>query len=511
MNGMSETKNSDKKSKKSIIWSAIAIVSAILALASWSVSSPVGSSPDDDYHNVSIWCGQGTRDDLCEESQAPNTVLVPQPVYSNAFCFAGQPDKSGDCTQSKDLVETIRVNNFQNLYPQGYYWVMSWFASTDVNSSILTMRLFNSIFAVMFIAALVAALPLQMRKLPLVGLLATSIPLGVFVISSVNPSSWTLVSVIAFFSSILALLSAEHRREKLIFGAFSFTSLIMGFSARPDAPAYLLLAGLLALVLGFSFRNIERRTKLAIVLLIIFASVFVILRYVYPLFAALRGVDFGLGESTPTLQGLMFNIIRLPDLFVGAFGTWGMGWLDTPSPSSVWAVTYAIYAGLVFSSIRFFDRRQAIAAGIAFLALVAVPLQFLWANNLSVGQIIQPRYLLPMLALLLSVSLYKNPINVERRLTQGQIWIIGFGLFAANTIALHTNLRRYITGLDINQISLNFEMEWWWFDRPSSDTIFWLSPNYLWLAGSFAFGLFLFSLWKLRDQIGLLESKSTSN
>lgn len=507
MTGISTTPIKPERTAKRVTWVATAIVSAILALASWSVSSPVGSSPDDDYHNVSIWCGQGIRDDLCEEGTAPNSVLVPQPVYSNAFCFAGQPDTSGDCEQSTDLVETIRVNTIQNLYPQGYYWVMSWFASDDVNGSVVTMRILNSAFAIIYMAALLVALPLNLRRLSLVSLLVTSVPLGVFVIASVNPSSWTLISVVTFFSSALAFLSATSNKKRLVFGSFSLLSLLIGFSARADAPAYLLLAGVLAGVLVLSLTNLDKKIRLAVLTLMILGSVFVVWRYIYPLFAALSGVDFGVGQNASTLQALMLNVIKLPDLFVGAFGTWGLGWLDTPSPSSVWAVTYAIYAGIIFSSMRFFDRRQSIAAGISFLALVAVPLQFLWSNNLSVGQIVQPRYLLPMLALLAAVSLYRSPDDFERRFSRGQIWFVAFGLFVANSIALHTNLRRYITGLDVNQISLNFEMEWWWVERPLSSTFLWFSPNYLWVAGSLAFGLFLFSLWKLKTEIGLLEVK----
>jgi hypothetical protein len=490
-----------------LAWSVIAVISGLLALSAWAISSPVGSSPDDDYHNVSIWCGQGIREGLCEESTTPSSVLVPQPVYSNAFCFAGQPEKSGVCQENASLIETIRVNSQQRLYPDGYYWAMSWFASENVSSSIITMRIFNSATAIFLVLAVVVALPKHLRRIPIVSLLISIVPLGVFVLASVNPSSWTLVSVATFFASVLGLMSVSTRRERALLGGLAAISALMGFNARPDAPAYLVLAGLLAAVLSFSFKNLDRRIKLSILILSSLGALFVVWRYVYPLFTALRGIDFGVGQNAPTLQGLMFNVIRLPDLFVGAFGQWGLGWIDTPTPSSVWAVTFGIYVAVVFSSMKFFDRRQSIAAGLALLALIVVPLQFLWANNLSVGQIVQPRYLLPMIVLLAASSLHRKSTDISTGFSRGQIWAIGFGLFVANTLALHTNLRRYITGLDINQISLNFEMEWWWVERPASDTIFWFSPNYLWVAGSIAFGLLLISIWKLRSEIGLVDSK----
>jgi hypothetical protein len=504
------TKKVGKPDKRSIIWAATAVIAALLSLSAWAASSPIGSSPDDDYHNTSIWCGQGLRDGLCEAGPTPEQVLVPQPVYSNAFCFASQPDKSADCAQSSDMVPTIRVNSIQKLYPEGYYWFMSWFATEDVNTSIITMRIINSILTVFAFALVMIALPKHIRRVPLISVLVTSIPLGMFIFASVNPSAWTVFSVIIFFSSTLGLLSSNSTRQRILFGAISMISLLMGFSARTDAPSYLLLSAVLALILSFSFKNFSKEAKRYILAVGVAIVVFFVWRYVYPLFAVLQGVNFGVGEVDQSWQSVLFNLIRLPDLFVGVFGTWGLGWLDTPSPSSVWAVTYGIYVAVIFSQLRLYDRRQSVAAAMAFLALVFVPIQFLWANNLSVGSIVQPRYLLPMLAILAAVSMFRNKSDFRGVLSRGQIWIIGFGLFVANTIALHTNLRRYITGLDVAQVSLNFEMEWWWVERPTSDTLLWFSPNYLWLAGSFSFGVFLVSIWMLRANLALLGNSPSS-
>jgi hypothetical protein len=201
----------------------------------------------------------------------------------------------------------------------------------------------------------------------------------------------------------------------------------------------------------------------------------------------------------------MYNLTRLPDLFVGAFGTWGLGWLDTPMPSGVWAVTFGVYFALVFSEVRYFDLRQSMSAGVALLALFAVPLQFLWANSLSVGQIIQPRYLLPMLAILAGVAFYRRIQESRPDFSHGQLWIIGVCLLSANTLALHTNLRRYLTGLDDSQMSLNRGIEWWWVDPPLNANNLWFSPNNVWLGGSLALAIFLVALWKLRDDLGISQ------
>jgi hypothetical protein len=53
-------------------------------------------------------------------------------------------------------------------------------------------------------------------------------------------------------------------------------------------------------------------------------------------------------------------------------------------------------------------------------------------------------------------------------------------LAGANSIALYTNLRRYITGFDVEQLSLETGAEWWWTGLP-------IGPAALWVFGSLAF------------------------
>jgi hypothetical protein len=60
-----------------------------------------------------------------------------------------------------------------------------------------------------------------------------------------------------------------------------------------------------------------------------------------------------------------------------------------------------------------------------------------------------------------------------------------------------------LTGLDVSQLGFDFEPEWWWVAKPSSGSLIWFSPNYLWILGVMAFGLLLVSLWKLRVVLGL--------
>jgi hypothetical protein len=109
---------------------------------------------------------------------------------------------------------------------------------------------------------------------------------------------------------------------------------------------------------------------------------------------------------------------------------------------------------------------------------------------------VQPRYLLPLIALLVAVALVRDSKQGGLEFSSIQVWILGALLVIANTVALNTNIRRYISGLDIQSVNLDFAIEWWWEDFP-------FSPQSVWIVGSLSFALFLVSLWKLRETLGL--------
>ena len=483
--------------ESSFRWAATAVVAAILSLSSWAVSSPVGSSPDDNYHGPSIWCGQGFRDGLCEEG--PNGgSLVSETLRNNDTCFKSLPENSGACNLSNASIETFRVNGGE--YPRVFYWTMSWFAGINIVSSVLTVRIVNAIFIVSLFAVLIFLLPLKLRRIPLVSLLVTSVPLGVFIIPSLNPSSFGYAALIVLFASVVGFMSTDKPKIRIALGIIAIISLLMTAGSRPDSALYAIIAVVVALLIKLNFTKINKSHIGLVLGLAIVGS--------YLFFssgntaAVITGAP-GKGLNTPSMRGTFYNLLALPDLIVGAFGSWGIGWLDTPMPSSVWALNFGLYFALIFATLRYFSRKQLAAFLIVLMFLIAVPLLALHLSGLVVGQFVQPRYLLPLLGLLLAVALYRESDKSGLYLTKGQIWLVGLALAVTNSISLHTNLRRYLTGLDENQVNLNRDIEWWWFQAPADGSWFVLSPNSLWVFGTVTFAVFLVAIWKLREEIGL--------
>ena len=73
--------------------------------------------------------------------------------------------------------------------------------------------------------------------------------------------------------------------------------------------------------------------------------------------------------------------------------------------------------------------------------------------------------------------------RVSIKLSKGQVVGLVSTLSVANAVALHVNMRRYITGTSVKSWNLNTAAEWWW-SIP-------VSPMMVWAVGSVSFAAFL--------------------
>ena len=55
----------------------------------------MGSSPDDDFHLASIWCGLGEREGLCEAGTGDDSREVNRDLVVGSVCYAYAPERSG--------------------------------------------------------------------------------------------------------------------------------------------------------------------------------------------------------------------------------------------------------------------------------------------------------------------------------------------------------------------------------------------------------------------------------
>ena len=103
----------------------VAIALAALG-AAWTISSPIGSSPDDDFHLGSIWCSAWAPKATCVPTDPPvfttiRSVLIPEAVSESAICYRRHPLLSGYCPLSTDTSLLSRSRTNDGEYPGGYY------------------------------------------------------------------------------------------------------------------------------------------------------------------------------------------------------------------------------------------------------------------------------------------------------------------------------------------------------------------------------------------------------
>lgn len=463
------------------------IVFSFTALGSWAFSSAVGSSPDDNFHLASLWCGGGDRTGICESVPGVKAKMVPKLVYESANCYAYRAEQSAQCQNLDLLYPNVEMSlaehaNTIGLYPPIFYAVNSVFISSDPVTSVIAVRLFNSFLAVCLFVILYLLLPRRINHLPIWAIAATVVPLGMFIIPSTNPSSWAVIASGILLFSLLGYFQTTGIRRVLL-ASLSVISVLIGAGARADFGLYSVLISALTVFLTF------QKSRTFFLSLLLPGAISLIGAYFY--FSTNQGVlaAAGLeGASDPTLttaQLIMINTIRMPLLWTGIFGSWGLGWLDTILPATVWITSLAGFTLLIIFGAKRMKQRTIIAASILVFALWLIPLYVLVKSHAVVGTLVQPRYVLPLLIVLAGLLTYRGS-NQSQRTFSIIPWVAIALLSAANTLALHRNIRRYTTGVDATGWNLDSSTQWWW-EIP-------ISPMGMWAIGTISFSLFLISL-----------------
>ncbi|WP_345801871.1 DUF2142 domain-containing protein [Microbacterium sp. AZCO] len=459
---------------------AIAIpVLAFLSLASWAFASPVGASPDDDFHLASIWCGLGERPGLCEDpGDGSEARRIPTAVVS-ATCYVFKPEASADCWNPgvAGLSRVARAN-VDGLYPPVFYATMSVFASDDIPTSVLAMRLFNSAFAVGLLTAVFFALPRWTRPALVLSVLATCMPLGLFILASVNPSSWAILSGAVVWIAMYGVTQTSGRR-RVVLAALTVFGALIGAGARADAAVYAVFAVGLALILGLRARRDALIPGLIAVGVVVLSALF------YLSASQSGAVLSGLTDENPPLTSgqVIANALGVPTLWFGALGGWALGWLDTGMPATVNVLAVLVFCGALFVGVRRVHLRRGIAVALTVIALWAVPFVLLYQSHALVGAQVQPRYILPLMVIAVGVASLRR--DAESSWNGGRLIFGGAALAVAFTIALHTDIQRYTTGTDELHLDPGgADAEWWWGAGPSSLVV--------WVGGSLAFaGIFV--------------------
>lgn len=452
------------------IYSAPAFM--FLILLSWAVASPIGSSPDDDFHLPSAWCARGELSSLCKLTEDKQHAMVPPIIAFASTCYKFKPGMSGACQndliQSESAFDGVTNRFNQGLYPKLYFSTMYYLAEPDFVSSILSMRMLNVLIFCTLLTAIFILSSAELRVNLVWNWLVCSVPLSIFFIASNNPTSWTIIGIGCLFVSILGYLQS-FRWQKFGLALTTMVSSLLAMGSRADGAIYVILVIITVNIITLkripSFVDKDVWFQLVIsatAFLFFFSST-------QGQIVAVSGMDV-VGMSHDVASVFWHNLSSIPDLWVGAMGYARLGWLDTPMSLTVLVGTQTALFAMIYHNADCMWQRKKVAALFVLFMIVFIPMWVLMKGMLLLPFYVQPRYILPLIYLLVAVILLRDgtkPVPISRFTTLTVTCALGL----AHSLALHISIRRYVTGLDVVDWNLDRKMEWWEWDMVSPMTV----------------------------------------
>jgi hypothetical protein len=481
----------------------LGFISGIILISVWALSSPVGGSPDEPTHFFTIYCYSESGNKNCIDP--PSGGLDRPYIDEESPCYVFQRGSGVSCEESNifaklSYIDTKTFTTFSDSY---YYKLMASFASERYVVSLLSMRIVNGFLFIFVIFLSLFILPAHLRQSFVVSTLVTSIPLGIYIISSINTSAWITIGLIGSWVSLYSIFF-EFSNKSLSIGKTLvkiFLYLLSSFlllSSRSDG-IYFFVIVLFSMITFFliprfvSILNLYISSSFSKILVVFTFLLGTLLALFY--FRSYAGIAF-LSNNFNFSDRLFENLYRLPHLLLGPFGTWGLGWLDVWLSPITYISMIFIFLGLLFFSLRSIDLKHGIPIIILMLSAIALPLIILQTSGYLVGEWVQPRYILPLYYPILGLALLSYA--GKQKFSSAQLFIIIFLTSIAHSFALFSNLERYLRGQNTLSYNLTVGLEWWWDQVPS--------PNLIWIIGSISFTVF-FTLLTQKTKVNTKHSQ----
>ncbi len=428
-----------------------------LVLAGWALTSPTGSSPDDDFHLTSIWCSDGEQPGRCV-FLADDTRSVPAAVVDAASCYAFKPEVSAGCVTGLPdaFVVTDRANDVQNLYPTLFYRAMSLLVGPDVERSVLVMRLMNALIASVLLGFALRLAPVAVRSAVIVTVVVGYLPLGLSLIPSTNPSSWAITGIMMLAVFGLTLLHRTDWRSPVtwLVGALTVFSAVLAIGSRVDAMAYAVITAIVILIYSG-----WRQARLVWPAVVILAFICLGAITSYLTFGTPGGAE-PMGEQPQTAGLFTTNLLYLPALVQGVVGGWSLGWNDTAMPPLVPIVGILVLGALTYRGLSDVRARRGLAILVSAAMVFAIPLTFLQREGLGVGEVVQPRYILPLVLLTVLMLTLGNTVEDPLPISASVATVLWISLSTSAVLAFWAYAHRYVIGADYPLVVVDLPIEW---------------------------------------------------
>jgi len=417
--------------------------------ASWAIASPPGSSPDEDAHLTTAWCMSKYGMSDCLE--------VPLRVVESGKCFFLDADNLPTCEFGikKSEVTPERILN-KNIY---YKFLGYFINQNDIDLSIIKMRLINAFISSIVLMIVILMSTKNVSNATIMGWLIVNVPLGFFIISSINSSSWPYV----FASALFPLLYNIFKKDLWsVFQIFKLLLIVILFyfssQVRVDVLLFLSIYLVTFMPMLFSSDFNEKRTFRFLKNKQILSNVSLILSVILlkEIWNRSRQVDFREYDISE-----WENLTRLPSIINGIFGSWGLGSLEVRMPSLTYILVLTVVLSMIYLSFKYANFNEIQSLVILIVFAFAIPFFVLIRSNLRVGEWVQPRYILPIFYGIVMLSLLVLLRNMNRKNIYTLI-VTSMLMTIAYAFAFYTTLRRYTVGLSSYDFNLVNASSWWW-------------------------------------------------
>lgn len=488
-----------KLTKNTVLIFIVAILTW-LTLAAWALSSPIGASPDEDFHQTMIYCAGG-KTERCSEGGA-----------RYGHCYTMRPTASANCSSYANLSEPKASQVVLGHYPPLYYSFMALFIGDNLSTTTILVRLANVTLMVFFALGSIILTQQAHKPAVVISWLVASMPTGMYFLSSLNPTAWIILSIASAWGPFLSIFkSNDHKALNICRIVFIILVCIMGFGSRGEAILWIPIMFITILILILPIKISLERQK-------IIKIVFFIALLLLPLFLLLDSYasqkisrflvlsnSFGLAlekyfyvPKWPLIQNtfnILFGVTGIP----GVPGS-GLGTHDVPVPAMAFIfIAYALCSCIVIGITRLYVRK---VIAISFLiSSILIITSFLW--TLQDWDYLQGRYFLPLLFPLIGLFLLSKDATFVG--TKWQLLSILLSLAVANCLVLLSISLRFVYGVvyqstrypltpnapDINPSRLFVEgvPSWWWPNFP-------FGPSDLWIIGSVCFASLMIIIWR---------------
>jgi hypothetical protein len=385
-------------------------------------------------------------------------------------------------------VETYRISSDGLGYSIAFFDTMRIMAGTNIEFSVQVMRIFNVLLASLFFFwALKSSNWAISRALSLTWGVAM-VPLGVFFVASVNPSSWTIIGVGTFWAFLASLMSkspkTRGRKISLAFGTAA--SAVLALTARTDSGVYLALTTLAILIWRWNFisTHLSKASKLLLAtgvsIVLLFTAWIQIRRYqVFPF--SFTGAQTSTDQPVPAIK----TLLEVPSFLYGLFGgqsarttlrdspiaqgldgyrpvgfTQGLGWTDTQIPSMVALMIGAAVLAMMLMGWRTYEKTRILAFLLLVVLFLAQILLMRAYFDFTGAAFIQPRYFFPISLVIIGIALSMR--SSEAFLNKLQAFGITILLALAGSIAWLAVSTRYAIGPEATYTNFGQPIEWWW-------------------------------------------------